>query len=120
MDFAGKNWIAVADLQQMLKAVLFPEAVDPQQRFDLAADDIDLLFRAMSQWPRESGISKYDSEHYWDGFVTFALFGDSKDQIAPGTRVFNKVGAAYGYMTEMPTSSISITTSNTCWQPSSV
>jgi hypothetical protein len=54
----------------------------------------------MFQWPRESGISKYDSAHYWDGFVKFALFGDSKDRIVPGTRVFNKVGAAYGYMTE--------------------
>ncbi|MBT4097386.1 MAG: hypothetical protein HOM68_15790 [Gemmatimonadetes bacterium] len=100
MDFAGKNWIAVDDLQQILKAVLFPEAVDPGYRFELTADDLDLLYRAMSQWPRESGISKYDSEQYWDGFVKFTLFGDSKERIDSATRVFNKVGAAYGYMTE--------------------
>lgn len=100
MNFTGKNYIAVGDLQAMLKAVLFPDAVPEQQRFDLGPQDLDLIYRAMSQLPRESGIAKYEDEHYWDGYVKFTLFGDNKERIEPGIRVFNKVGVAYGYMTE--------------------
>lgn len=101
MDFSGKNWIAVAELQAILKAVLFPESVDASRRFDLGEDDLDFLYRAMSQLPRESAVAKYaDEEHYYDSYVKFALFGDSKDRIEERIRLFNKVGLAYGFMTE--------------------
>ena len=102
MDFRGKNRITVGALQALLKALLFPEAVEPSQRFDLTADDLDFLYRAMSQLPRESGIEAYTAApgHYHDSYVKFALFGDTTAPVPDGIRLFNKVGLAYGYLVE--------------------
>ncbi|MEE2657624.1 MAG: serine hydrolase [Candidatus Latescibacterota bacterium] len=100
MDFTGKNWMSLTVMQEMLQAVLFPEAVLENRRFGLSVDDYDFLFRSMSLLPRESRHPCYDPEHYYDGYVKFALFGDTRDRIPEHIRVFNKVGFAYGYLTE--------------------
>ncbi|MBN62179.1 MAG: hypothetical protein CME20_12555, partial [Gemmatimonadetes bacterium] len=36
----------------------------------------------------------------YDSYVKFFLYGDSKASIPHGVRIFNKVGLAYGYMTD--------------------
>jgi len=51
----------------------------------------------MSILPRESEYPKYDQ---WDSYVKFFLFGDKKDTMPDHIRIFNKVGDAYGYLTD--------------------
>ena len=55
---------------------------------------VEELQRAMSMLPRECKYPRYDS------YVKFFLYGDSKASIPHGVRIFNKVGLAYGYMTD--------------------
>lgn len=102
MDFSTKNRIYLTDLHQMLRAFLFPEIVPPHQRFRMGDDDRRYVLQMMSQLPRETVYPDYqDGEHY-DGYVKFFLFGTQKTQnIPPHIRIFNKVGWAYGFLTDV-------------------
>ncbi len=96
-NFRGSNYIALPTLQAMLRTVMFPESVPARQRFTLTDDDYTFMYRYMSMLPRESTYPQYDSTYY-DSFVKFLMFGDTKDTIPPAIRIFNKVGNAYGYL----------------------
>ena len=99
-DMRSKNWFALADMEKMLRAILFPEAVPPQNRFFLTPDDYKFLWHYMGIFPRECDFPRYDSVYY-DGYVKFFLFGDSKARQNGAVRVFNKVGEAYGTLTDV-------------------
>ena len=99
-DFAGSNYMSVEVLQDLLMAVFFPEELPAEQRFDLRPDDYRFLYRAMSMLPRECPHPQYDLEQYYDSYVKFFLFGDNKAPMPDSVRIFNKVGLAYGYVTD--------------------
>ncbi|KAF0149020.1 MAG: hypothetical protein FD143_2806 [Ignavibacteria bacterium] len=99
-DFSAKNYVSLEDLTEILKAVLFPETRNAQKRFYLTKDDYNFLYKYMSMLPKESKHPGYDSTHY-DSFVKYFLFGDSKKPIPNNIRIFNKVGLAYGYLTDL-------------------
>ena len=98
MEFSGKNYISVAALQEILKTVLFPEAVPVQQRFNLTPEDYTFLYKYMSMLPRESDYPRYDPQEYPDSYLKFLMFGDSKERIPDNIRIFNKSGDAYGFL----------------------
>jgi hypothetical protein len=101
MDFSGKNKMPLADLQQLLQTVLFPESVPADKRFNLTADDYNLLYRYMSCYPSESGMAKYKHPNYWDAYVKFLYHGSEKGELPKNIRIFNKVGNAYGQLTDV-------------------
>ena len=80
---------------------MFPEAVAPGARFDLTEDDYRFLRRYMSEYPAESGIDAYaDGSFYPDGYVKFLMYGGSAESVPDAIRIFNKVGDAYGFLTD--------------------
>jgi hypothetical protein len=81
----------------ILKAILFPDAVARETCFNLTEDDYSFLYKYMSQLPRESQSPKYDTSHY-DSYCKFLMFGDNKKPIPKNIRIFNKVGDAYGFL----------------------
>jgi hypothetical protein len=99
-DFAGSNFMSIEVLQGLLKAALFPESIPAEKRFDLSDDDYRFLWRVMGMLPRESAYPDYDPDEYFDSYVKFAMFGDSKEPMPKRIRVLNKVGQAYGYLTD--------------------
>ena len=99
-DFAGSNYMSIEVLQGLLKAALFPDGVPSEMRFDLTRDDHAFLARTMGMVPRESAFPEYDEEEYFDSYVKFFMFGDSKEPMPSRIRVLNKVGQAYGYLTD--------------------
>jgi hypothetical protein len=98
LDFTQRNAFSLPDMQRLLRAVLFPEALPPAQRLRLAPDDYALLREAMSQLPRESPHPRYDAQHYPDTYVKYLLGGGGIAPLPPGVRVFNKIGQAYGFL----------------------
>ncbi len=100
-DFRFKNYVALQDLHDMLQAVIFPEAVPPQRRFNLTEADYHFLWKYMSIPPKQSDYPAYPPDQYWDSYVKFFLFGDSKKPLPPHVRIFNKVGIAYGFITDV-------------------
>lgn len=99
-DFAGSNFMSIEVLQRLLRAALFPESLPVGQRFDISEDDHRFLWRVMGMLPRESAYPAYDPEEYYDSYVKFVMFGDSREPMPTRIRVLNKVGQAYGYLTE--------------------
>ncbi len=99
-DFSGKNYFALQEQQAMLRAIIFPDAVPEGQRFNLTPEDYRFLYKTMSMLPRESQYPSYDPEKYWDSYVKFVMFGDNKERMSHQIRVFNKVGDAYGFLTD--------------------
>lgn len=98
-DFSKKNRLTLVDLHSILMTVIFPKAVKKNQRFTLTQDDYGFLYRYMSMLPRESTFPPYDSA-YPDAYVKFLLYG-GKGMISDSSiRIFNKVGDAYGFLTD--------------------
>lgn len=100
MDFSKKNMITLEELNQVLTAVIFPEAVPATQRFNLTEDDRRFLLQYMSQLPSESVYPYYDSS-YHDAYVKFLLYGSENGSLPKNVRIFNKVGDAYGQLTDI-------------------
>ncbi len=99
-DFSKKNRFSIQDMSAMLQAVMFPEATPEHQRFNLTEDDYQFLYKVMSMRPRESKFPKYTQEEH-DSYVKFFIYGDKKERIPDHIRTFNKVGWAYGYLTDV-------------------
>ena len=100
-DFSEKNAYPLQALHDTILAVMFPESAPPERRFALADQDYELLRRYMSEYPGESGISAYaDEMRYPEGYVKFLMFGGDAAEIPRNIRVFNKVGDAYGFLTD--------------------
>ena len=99
-DFTVHNNIPLEALQQLLQSVMFPKSVPKKQRFKLSADDYQFLYRWLSQYPSETSYPKYDEAVYYDSYVKF-FFRDSTHKMPQHVRVFNKVGWAYGFLTDV-------------------
>jgi len=97
-DFSKKNRMSLSTLHNIVRSVMFPQAVSKKQRFNLAKEDYDFLRKYMSMTPPESGVSLYQTNKYWDNYVKFLFYGAEKNTSKEGIRIFNKVGDAYGFL----------------------
>ncbi|MGD1947733.1 MAG: serine hydrolase [Croceivirga sp.] len=96
-DFALKNYYPVTTQHAVLKRIIFPETFEQNERFDLSKDQHQFLLESMSALPYESG---YDREEYYDSYGKFFMFGDSEEHIPNHIKMYNKVGYAYGTLTD--------------------
>jgi hypothetical protein len=100
-DFAGKNAYSLLDQHEFIKNLVFPESTKPRKRLHLNEDEYRFLYRNMSMYPAESGIRAYkDIEKYPPGYVNFLMYGGDAKTIPEHIRIFNKVGDAYGFLTD--------------------
>lgn len=99
-NFTKHNNISLEDMRKMLQAVVFPASVEKQNRFNLKEEDRLFLLQYLSQYPSETNYPKYDTTHFYDSYVKF-FFQDSTHRMPNGVRVFNKVGWAYGFLTDV-------------------
>ena len=101
MDFTTHNNFPLEDMQQVLQAAMFPNAVPAQKRFNLQPDDYAFLHRYMSELPGESDFPHYDTTEFFDSYTKFFMFKAWKSKIPPYVRVFNKTGWSYGFLTDV-------------------
>jgi hypothetical protein len=101
MNFSKKNRISLSDLQNILRSVLFPNSVAPNQRFNLSNDDYQFVYQYMSQYPAETIYPPYDSTNYWDAFGKLLYWGSEKGTLPKTIRMFNKEGDAYGFLNDV-------------------
>ncbi|WP_418602206.1 serine hydrolase [Hwangdonia sp.] len=97
MDFSLKNYLSVTALHQIMKRLMFPELYPYDQQFHLTPNDRTFLINTMSILPHEAG---YISDDYYESYVKFLVFGDSKKPMPKHIKIYNKVGNAYGYLTD--------------------
>lgn len=95
-----KNFINIVDLEASLKRVIFPDIFSESTQFNLSENDYTFLYEAMSKYPKDYSYLKDNQEKNYDGYVKFFMYGDSKEAIPDHIHIFNKVGFAYGYLTD--------------------
>ncbi|HQR93613.1 MAG: hypothetical protein B7Y15_08780 [Bacteroidetes bacterium 24-39-8] len=100
-DFSEKNSVPLIDQHHIIQSVLFPEYVEKKRRFNWQTGVDSFVLRWMSAYPKESSFPNYDSSHYWDAYCKFLLYGSEKGSLPSGIRIFNKVGDAYGFLTDI-------------------
>ena len=96
-DFRLKTYLPVTTLSGLLKRVIFPETFPQSEQFRLSPDQREFLLNSMKVIPRKAG---YDPVMYQDGYCKFFMYGDTEDRIPEHLSIYNKVGFAYGTLTD--------------------
>ena len=98
LDFSEKNFISINDLHKMTKILFFPDKFEKFSRFNLTRKQKDLLFKYMSGYPKDFG---YKEKEYPYFFNKFFIYGDNELAFTNSFKIYNKVGLAYGQLTDM-------------------
>ena len=96
-NFSSKNWYDLEDQMQTVKRLIHPELYPENRRFKINEEQRAFLIETMAKTPKELG---YEKETYFDSYVKFLVFGDQKEINTPNIKVHNKVGLAYGTLTD--------------------
>ena len=96
-DFSLKNYLPVQTMHGLLQRVIFPEAFPPDSRLQISEEQREFLMNTMKTLPRLSG---YPQDIYPDGYCKFFIYGDSEATIPDSIEIYNKVGFAYGTLTD--------------------
>ncbi|SIQ41152.1 Beta-lactamase enzyme family protein [Maribacter ulvicola] len=96
-NFSQKNYYPISAQHNLLKRVLFPQNFKLSQRFKISELQRQLLLQAMHTTPQKAG---YDPVTYYDSYCKFFMFGDTKKDIPEHIEIYNKVGYAYGTLTD--------------------
>lgn len=96
-DFSLKNYYPITAQHAVLKRVIFPKSFSENQRFNISDLQRNSLLLAMKSVPRKLG---YNADEYYDSYGKFFIYGDSKENIPEHVEIYNKVGYAYGTLTD--------------------
>ena len=94
MDFSNKNFMALTDLHLLMTQLM---ATTTPSKLKITASDKEFLKDVMSASPKSKG---YDEAHYPDNYVKFLIKGDSVFNENNSIIIYNKVGQAYGFLTD--------------------
>lgn len=97
MDFSLKNYYSIQAMNKTLKLLFYPNSFSDYQRFKLKDETLNFLKQAMKMVPKEVG---YDRKLFKDSYVKYFLYGDKDTQIPEHIEIYNKVGQAYGTLTD--------------------
>ncbi|MEZ4875763.1 MAG: hypothetical protein R2793_10030, partial [Flavobacteriaceae bacterium] len=97
MDFSEKNYFPLIAQHNLMKRLFFPEVFTEDQQFKISEESREILKKEMSTVPRNNG---YPEEIYYDSYGKFFIYGDTKERIPNAMKIYNKVGYAYGTLTE--------------------
>jgi len=97
MDFSEKNYFPIETQHEVMKRIFFPKNFKRDETFTLSEPSQALLLKEMHIVPRLNG---YKEREVWDSFGKFFLFGDSKGRLPSSFKYYNKVGYAYGTLTD--------------------
>lgn len=97
MDFSEKNYFPLKTQHELLKRLFFEQMYPSEQQFQLSKTTKEVLFKAMYTLPRDAG---YNETEFYDSYCKFFIYGDSKERMPKDLKIYNKVGYAYGTLTD--------------------
>lgn len=101
-DFTTANYMPLQAITDILKAILFPNAVPASQRFALTPSDYALLRRYLSNTPHDSGFKPYSSAAYFDSYKKYLYYGRRPTAtMEPELTIYNVVGMSHGYLADV-------------------
>ncbi len=96
MDFSKKNYFPLEKQHEMMQRLIYPETFDNKDHFTISNTTRERILKMMQTLPKDAGYDNY----YYDSYVKFFMYGDSKKPIPKHMKIYNKVGYAYGTLTE--------------------
>lgn len=96
-DFGLKNYYPINSQHELLKRIIFPNQFPEEERFKLNKNQHEFLLHAMHTLPKNTG---YNQAEYYDSYGKFFMYGDTKEPIPDYIKIYNKVGYAYGTLTD--------------------
>lgn len=102
MDFSQKNWMPLSAQLAVVQRLFFPDLFAPEERFAISETNRQFLMEWMSKTPSKSQIPAYvTNDEYYDGYGKFFVLGDTKAPLPETLKIYNKVGYAYGTLTDV-------------------
>lgn len=99
-NFSSKNRFSLADCHTMMQAIMRPELVAAEQRFNISEHNVQRVRDALSTSPTAAGFRRADGSDYPDDYVKFLFGGAPNQKLRPGVRVWNKIGMAFGFVSD--------------------
>ena len=101
-NFKTKNRASLRDLDGVMKRIIYPDLFQEQDRINLSDQDYNFLRYWMSRFTFEDiGIEYQKDSKYYDSYNKFFIYGDSTNAVDRKIRIYNKVGVAYGALTDI-------------------
>ena len=101
-SFSTNSFLPLSDAHQMLISIINPGYIKSSSRFELKEDDYLFLRKVMSMYPREADVEEWKNDSiYYDCFRKFIYYGNYIGKADSTIRIFNKVGMAYGFMSDV-------------------
>ena len=98
MDFSGKNYFPLSSMMKFMEYLYPLDCIDCPTPIEWSKNTEAFVKTIMMSVPRKQGYAEIE---YPDGYVKFFFVGDSKARLDPALRVHNKVGYAYGTLTDI-------------------
>lgn len=96
------NALSLRDAHAILISLIFPQAVKAFQRFQISSEGYHVLRRYLSMYPSEAGdFADFPPHEYHNGSRKFFIMGGDTVKPPSRIRIFNKVGLAWGYLTDV-------------------
>ena len=101
-NFKTKNRASLRDLDGVMKRIIYPDLFQEKDRINLSDQDYNFLRYWMSRFTFEDiGIEYQKDSKYFDSYNKFFIYGDSTNAVDRKIRIYNKVGVAYGALTDI-------------------
>ncbi len=97
MDFSKKNYFPISAQHEFMKRIFFPEYFPQNEQLRLEESTRHFLKEQMHTVPRKNNFNEQD---YYDSYGKFFMYGDSKEHMPETVKIYNKVGYAYGTLTD--------------------
>jgi len=102
MNFSKKNWLSLSSQTKIIKRIFFPETFPRENLFSLDNYQIMFIKKWMGKNTLESTIfSSNEQNKLYDSYVKFFIYGDTKGKMNDEIRIYNKVGFAYGTVSDV-------------------
>lgn len=101
-DFNYQLYYPLRDIHSTMLKLVFPQQVNPSERFLLSSESRNFLLKCLGNFPREMQNKVYhNSVKYPDNYFKYAIIGNRPQYSLNGRyRTFSKIGIAYGFVTE--------------------
>ncbi len=99
-DFSKKNVFPLSSLHCFLQDIIFPNP-GSKQHIEMDSAARNFILKYMSQYPQESMYPSYDKKDFPDAYCKFLMYGAEPTPIPKNIRIFNKIGEAYGFLTDV-------------------
>lgn len=98
-DFSKHNYFALADLNEMMKRLVFSPYLKPTEQLPIANEDRLFVLKHAAMMPKESDFEIYHTKDYYDTYKKYHVYASAVATVKDDSiRVFNIVGRAYGFL----------------------